>query len=119
MSAAILIRLIGSLFEHLVTNSAPIQATPWPREIEVLGTEMRALSIEQEESLPREIRENLEEMNPTADSPSVFNRTQAISLLQATLRRNRASFNPRLMRLRLARMRDKADASDDEEEDNH
>ena len=46
-------------------------------------------------------------------------RIQAISLLQATLRRNRASFNPRLMRLRLARMRDKAEESDDEEEDNH
>ena len=66
---------------------------------------MRALSIEQEESLPWK---NLEEMNLTADTPSVSNRTQASSPLQATL-----------MRLRLARMRDKAEESDDEEEDNH
>ena len=100
----------------------------------------------QEESLPRKIRENLEEMNPTYDDDffhrlvcylytedirtmeenfynnlrfNCFPLFQAISLLQATVRRNRASFNPRLMRLRLARMRDKADASDDEEEDNH
>ena len=37
------------------------------REIEVLGAEMTALSIKGEESLPPEIRENLEEMNPTSD----------------------------------------------------
>ena len=96
----------------------------------------------QEESLPRKIRENLEEMNPTYDDDffhrlvcylytedirtmeenlrdSYFPLFQAISLLQATVRRNRASFNPRLMRLRLARMRDKAEESDDEEEGNH
>ena len=103
------------------------------REIEVLGAEMTALSIKEERNLlyeipgrpdemiyrPDEMIYRPDEMNPTADSRSVSNRTQASSLLQATLRRNRASFDPRLMRLRLARMRDKADASDDEEEDNH
>ena len=68
---------------------------------------------------PDEMIYRPDEMNPTADSRSVSNRTQASSLLQATLRRNRASFDPRLMRLRLARMRDKAEESDDEEEDNH
>ena len=96
------------------------------REIEVLGAEMTALSIKEERNLlyeipgrPDEMIYRPDEMNPTAHSRSLSNRTQASSLLQATLRRNRASFDPRLMRLRLARMRDKADASDDEEEDNH
>ena len=103
------------------------------REIEVLGAEMTALSIKEERNLlyeipgrpdemiyrPDEMIYRPDEMNPTAHSRSLSNRTQASSLLQATFRRNRASFDPRLMRLRLARMRDKADASDDEEEDNH
>ena len=96
------------------------------KEIEVLGAEMTALSIKEERNLlyeipgrPDEMIYRPDEMNPTAHSRSLSNRTQASSLLQATLRRNRASFDPRLMRLRLARMRDKADASDDEEEDNH
>ena len=69
-------------------------------------------------SRPDEMIYRPDEMNPTAHSRSLSNRTQASSLLQATLRRW-VSFDPRLMRLRLARMRDKADASDDEEEDNH
>ena len=51
---------------------------------------------------PDEMINRPDEMNPTAHSRSLSNRTQASSLLQATLRRNRASFDPRLMRLRLA-----------------
>ena len=104
------------------------------REIEVLEAEMTALSIKEEEwkqSKEEEWKQSMETSMRKIREKLVMediliyegdlrgSRIQAISLLQATLRRNRASFNPRLMRLRLARMRDKAEESDDEEEDNH